>query len=283
MSGVSKSTQQIAQERDELSASVRSLAKRAAALAVAATERSVSMRFKKAMDDVAAILSAAAESLNAPATPIPELRRFGEDAPIGAPHPSFVPSQVANSMALRLQTPGTASLLPPHESQVHNCLRGSTTTMTVADLLGLLSGMGKCGVLWVQSNGETFSIVLHDGVVVHAASDRSPPGLRLGEILVAQGALTQQQFDSFLARFRTAAGKLGAALEREEIVTRAQLAAALEYQVHRLFDRMMSQENATFVFTERPAENSDQRLRISVPMLLLESCRARDEKNRDAK
>lgn len=283
MTGVGKSVQQISQERDELSASVRSLAKRAAAIAVAAVERSVSMRFKKAMDDVATILAAAADSLNAPAMPIPELRRFGEDAPIGAPHPSFVPSQVANSMALRLQGQNSPTLLPPHESQVHNCLRGSTTTMTVADLLGLLGGMAKSGVLWVQSNGETFSIVLHDGIVVHAASDRSPPGLRLGEILVAQGALTQQQFDAFLARYRTATGKLGGVLEREEIVTRAQLAAALEYQVHRLFERLMTQENATFVFTERPAESSDHRLRISVPMLLLESCRTRDEKNRDAK
>jgi hypothetical protein len=283
MTAGGKTSQQITQERDELSASVRTLAKRAAGLAAAALERGVSMRFKKALEDAATILGAAAESLMAPATPIPELRRFGEDAPIGAPHPSFIPSQVANSMALRMQGQNSPNLLPPHESQVHNCLRGSTTTMTVADLLGLLSAMAKSGVLWVQSSGETFSIVLQDGVVVHAASDRSPPGLRLGEILVAQGAVTQAQFDAFLARFKTAAGKLGLALEREEIVTRAQLAAALEYQVHRLFDRMMAQENATFVFTERPAESSDHRLRISVPMLLLESCRARDEKNRDAK
>ncbi|MCC7172828.1 MAG: DUF4388 domain-containing protein [Planctomycetes bacterium] len=283
MTGVGKSTQQITQERDELSASVRSLAKRAAALASAAADRGVSMRFKKAMDDVASILTAAAESLVAPATPIPEVKRFGEDAPIGASHSSFVPSQVASSMALRMQGQNSPNLLPPHESQVHNCLRGSTTTMTVADLLGLLGGMAKSGVLWVQSNGETFSIVLQDGVVVHAASDRSPAGLRLGEILVAQGALTQEQFSAFLARYRTAAGKLGGVLEREEIVTRAQLSAALEYQVHRLFERLMAQDNATFVFTERPAESSDHRLRISVPMLLLESCRTQDEKSRDAK
>ncbi len=171
----------------------------------------------------------------------------------------------------------------PEARTLQLSLPEAATREALADLLGLLSAMAKSGVLWVQSSGETFSIVLQDGGVVHAASDRSPPGLRLGEILVAQGAVTQSQFDAFLARFKTAAGKLGLALEREEIVTRAQLAAALEYQVHRLFERMMTQENATFVFTERPAESSDHRLRISVPMLLLESCRVRDEKNRDAK
>ena len=54
-------------------------------------------------------------------------------------------------------------------------------------MLGLLQIQSKTGVLSVNVGLEVISVVFDEGDIIHAWSDNSPPGTRLGNILVAQG------------------------------------------------------------------------------------------------
>jgi hypothetical protein len=79
-----------------------------------------------------------------------------------------------------------------------------------------------------------------------------------------------------LAR-RDSASRLGAALESEELVSREELRAALEYQIQQLFHRLFCAKDATFTFGQQPDEDDDGRIRMNVTQLLLESARTLDE------
>ena len=72
--------------------------------------------------------------------------------------------------------------------------------------------------------------------------------------------------------------KLGEALQKEELVTSAQLRSALEYQIQQLFHRLFTAEGSQFFFTDMDVRPSDaNKLRLNVTSLLLESARVLDE------
>jgi len=154
-------------------------------------------------------------------------------------------------------------------------LSGSIVAISLSDVIGLLSMREKTGVLRVKGSGESIELFLEDGVLVHACSDHSPPGCRLGEILVAQRSLTAERLQEFLVAHR--GRRIGAALEEEALVTRDQLRQALETQVHRLFDRLIAVEDGSFSFHEGLPPELDRRIALNLTYLLLESARAHDE------
>jgi hypothetical protein len=153
---------------------------------------------------------------------------------------------------------------------------GYSWSISLPDLLGFLQMHEKSGVLAVETESETFSIGFERGELAYAISDNSPKELRLGEILIARGAVSREALEAFLARGSTG-GKLGQALEREELVTREQLGYALEHQVQQTFHRLFNAENARFSFREGRPRSEDGNLRMNVMQLLLESARVKDE------
>ncbi len=72
-----------------------------------------------------------------------------------------------------------------------NCgLRGSSSCLSVTEILAFLSSHRKTGTLRVCSGRETFTLEIHSGDVVHACTDSSREDQLLGSILVARDSIS---------------------------------------------------------------------------------------------
>ncbi len=155
---------------------------------------------------------------------------------------------------------------------------GDTRCLALPELIGCLSLQRKDGVLTVAGADEEFSIWFAKGDVVHAISSHNPPGSRLGEILVAQGALTSEELKAYLSLLTGTGGRLGDMLQRENVLTFEPIRTAIETQLRTIFHRLYAQTDARYSFYEGLPQDMDERIRLDATYLLLESARQSDEK-----
>ncbi|MBK8978059.1 MAG: DUF4388 domain-containing protein [Planctomycetes bacterium] len=194
------------------------------------------------------------------------------DGPIDAPPPE------------PRETPRTADDLLAEllaaKGQKHT-MYGTTACLGIGTVFQVLARSKRTGRLEVRCPDETLTFALLDGDLAFTATDRMHPGQRLGEILVAQGHVTQERLDALLANRSgsTASGAqfLGALLEQQDAIDRTALTAALTEQARLRFERAQKEQVAAFAFYPGPSAGDD-RLRMRVLELLLESVRQQDDK-----
>lgn len=138
-----------------------------------------------------------------------------------------------------------------------------------ADALQFLSVNKQTGRLVIGGDEETFTIGLEEGDVVSAYSDASPPGQRLGEILVSRGALSKAELEAFLMRHTQDPARIGRMLTSGELVSREEIYAALREQMGNLFGRCFSSRPRRIAFTSGGPE-SDVDMRLDVSRLIIE-------------
>jgi len=156
-------------------------------------------------------------------------------------------------------------------------LRGSTDTLSVPDLLNLLSSLRKTGTLTLQHDSTIYVLEFLEGAIVHAVTNQRSPEWRLGTILEAQCKLTADQLRESLAAIERTKELLGAELVRTERVSESDLRAALELQVRNLFRSIFDLSHARFAFAEGSISNIGQRVCMSTTQLLLDAARRHDE------
>lgn len=155
-------------------------------------------------------------------------------------------------------------------------LRGSTRTLRIPDLLGMLSSQRKTGTLTVHGGKEQFVLELLQGAVVHLVSNRPRPEQRLGTILVARNRISAARLEGFLAE-HPLQGPIGAALTRENLVSEEDLRDALTTQVREIFRRLFELTEACFSFVDGKVSDLELRVCVNTMQLLLDSARQRDE------
>ena len=143
-------------------------------------------------------------------------------------------------------------------------------TFSVAEVLQFLGFNGKTGTIKVICESEVLVIELHAGNLINAYSTNSPPGMRLGEILVNQNAMTPSALREFLARHGGKSKRLGKLLRDENIVPKDAVWAALRFQIEQLFRRALSATDATIEFIARPVDANDSGLALNLTAMLLE-------------
>jgi len=159
-------------------------------------------------------------------------------------------------------------------------LQGNSWTIPLSELIGFLAYGRKTGVLWVDGADENFLIGLEEGRLMHATSDHTPEGLRLGEILVGLGFLTRRQLERFLSSNERATEEselTGEMLLESGMISDEELEAALTHQVQHLFHRLIDTRNAIFRFREGMQVTLAYTVDLNIPQLLLESARVQDE------
>lgn len=176
-------------------------------------------------------------------------------------------------------------LLEPEATTAGNGPETATPTLqatgelaTTADLVSFLAVGRRSGRLEITTATERFLLVLDDGDIVHAESDNAPLGQRLGDILVASGAVTAAAIDAVLADCTVE--PLGRALWRRGLVTREALLDALEQQIRMQFARMFELPAQAFVFRGDTAPTAHHELRLNATGLILDGARAADERSR---
>jgi hypothetical protein len=158
-------------------------------------------------------------------------------------------------------------------------LRGSTRSVSLPDLIGLLSAQRKTGSLWIKAGSERFILELLDGAIVHAMSNAPrPSSARLGTVLVARNKLSTEKLEEFLQRYCPQDGRIGEVMKRTQLVSEDDLRDALEWQVRELFHRISSVDDAVFSFREGAISKLELRVCLNTTQLLLESAQALDEK-----
>ncbi len=161
-------------------------------------------------------------------------------------------------------------------------LHGHTSTVPVASIVEFLASQQKSGILKLEVSDETARIEFVNGDVVHAVSDNSPPGERLGEILVEQGVLDEVVLQTMLTKQSRSGLRMGELLASEGVVPTEILKHGLEKQVRMLFQRVFQSHDGYFEFIEASALREVAKVRLKVLPLLLEVATAADEHARDA-
>lgn len=165
----------------------------------------------------------------------------------------------------------------PSQADIYKCgkkpsFQGQSPAVTIPEALGFLASHQKTGILEVTALSETVVIGLRDGAVIHASSDNTPAGLRLGEILLAKKAIEERALYAVLAKANTMRNlKLGELLEREGKIPKETVRWALEYQIQQLFHRLFELQDAHFSFYERESSKVDGLIALNVTRLLLGS------------
>ncbi len=157
-------------------------------------------------------------------------------------------------------------------------LAGNTRAIPLPDLLAFLQMQAKTGVLEIDIQSEKISLVLDEGHVIHATSDTSPMGHRLGDILIERGVITRSRLDELLASSGRDPKRIGEVMEIEGLISHDQLVQALETQVQGIFDRLFLSHDVTYVFRDGHSETVPL-LRMNVVNLLLQSSRHNDEES----
>ncbi|MEZ6005105.1 MAG: DUF4388 domain-containing protein [Planctomycetota bacterium] len=157
-------------------------------------------------------------------------------------------------------------------------LQGNGAVMELPDLIGMIGAQGMTGVLSLTLPQEVVQLHFEQGELVHAYSENAPGNMRLGEILVAQGAIERERLDSLLFCHENSPQMLGEILLGGGVVDPEALTTALGYQIQCLFDRLfMHRRQAQFRFVPGLPEATAQRAKVNVLGLLLESARNYDE------
>ncbi|MFT5464736.1 MAG: hypothetical protein ACI8QS_003641 [Planctomycetota bacterium] len=156
-------------------------------------------------------------------------------------------------------------------------LQGNTWTVPIPDLLGFLATGRKSGVLWVHDAGETYILQLKEGTLVHATSDGNPEGLRLGEVLVKLGKITDEGLREFIEAQGVDAGFLGNELVEQGLIDESDLSDALGYQIQEMFRRLLASDRSLFRFQQDSCLITREDVQLNVQGLLLEVMRQADE------
>lgn len=167
---------------------------------------------------------------------------------------------------------------PPKFEVSRQGLQGNSSTVSMAELLSFLAYGRKTGVLWVDTPSENFLIGLTQGTIRHAASDRTPEGLRLGEVLVGLGFLTRRQLERFVEQTGgSQASIIGETLVKNGMISTTELETALVHQVRQIVQRVLQTKVALFRFREELEIHLAHNVTLDVNQLLLDSARVMDE------
>lgn len=166
---------------------------------------------------------------------------------------------------------------PPSQTPMVDGLRGSTRTLRIPDLLGVLSSQRKTGTLTITAGDENFAIELLHGAVVHLVSNRPRPEQRLGTILVARNRISTERLDAFLTKHSPEDGPIGQAMARESLISEEDLRDALQVQVRELFRQIFELDEAQFRFVDGKVTDLEMRVCMNTVQLMLDAARRKDE------
>jgi hypothetical protein len=158
-------------------------------------------------------------------------------------------------------------------------LQGEACTLPIATLVNMLAGSLQSGSLHLRRVDEHLRFVFEDGRIVATWTDHAPPSQRLGSILVAQGALTQERCDALLAAARARGSAFGAVALQAGAIDPDQLAEALRAQVQARFDRVFDDPHVAYAFRASREDAGAYRLDVDARQMVFESARRSDERS----
>lgn len=144
----------------------------------------------------------------------------------------------------------------------------------LADILQLVAAHQKSGVVRVKLEKETIEIHLSEGDLTAAQSIDGPVEVRIGQLLVNKGLITQDQLKIVLAANKKSEAKIGQLLREWINLGDEAVSEALRDQLKLLFQRALEhpEANVSFVPAALVENHRDSdTARLNVMGMLLES------------
>jgi hypothetical protein len=159
-------------------------------------------------------------------------------------------------------------------------LEGNLNRFSVAEIFQLLSFSRKTGTLGLQAADEVAMVYFRAGNVIYAYTPQQQ--IPLGELLLAQGLLTEKHLTGALAeKGKNPNRRIGEILVAMGFVSRAQMEEAVRRQVEELIYRILHWESGNFKFYEEEFPTEEEIfIHISTENLILEGVRRIDELER---
>lgn len=158
-------------------------------------------------------------------------------------------------------------------------LSGTLKDFALPDIFQLIGMQRKTGLLTLESERETVSVVFEQGMVVHADSTVRRLDDLLGNVLVRQGKMRKEILEDALAKQKVSMQRLGFILTSQGYIERDDLTSALSEQVQQIVFRVFRWKSGNYHFdptaeTDYDRENASP---VSTDHILMEGIRRVDE------
>ena len=150
-------------------------------------------------------------------------------------------------------------------------IRGDIETTTVPELLRSILGSGETGVLTVRHGEAVKSIFILNGRVAYAASNN--PDERMGEVLLMRGKIGVRQFVEASKRIRPGL-RLGSILVEQGALEPEELISAVELHVKSILMDLFTWIQGEYTFVIKPLDKDNvAALNMTTENLILEGIR----------
>ncbi len=158
-------------------------------------------------------------------------------------------------------------------------LEGTLKDFGLPDIVQLIGLQRKTGTLHLKTEGESVNVIFESGNIVAADSSMSRPSDRIGNALVMQGALTQEQLDKALALQKQTMQRLGHVLISEKLVSEDSLRKAVEAQLFQVVFRLFRWRAGDYAFETQNTVDYERTGAVSLgaDFVLMEGIRMVDE------
>ncbi len=158
-------------------------------------------------------------------------------------------------------------------------LAGTLKDFGLPDIVQLIGLQRKTGTLHLKTAGESVKVIFEGGNIVAAESSIARPSDRIGNALVTQGAITQEQLDQALAVQKQTMQRLGHVLISEKIVAEDALRKAVEAQLFQVVFRLFRWREGDYNFETQATVDHERTgaCSLGADFVLMEGIRMVDE------
>ena len=158
-------------------------------------------------------------------------------------------------------------------------LAGTLKDFGLPDIVQLIGLQRKTGTLHLKTPGESVKVIFEGGNIVAAESSIARPADRIGNALVTQGAITQEQLDQALVIQKQTMQRLGHVLIAEKIVAEDHLRKAVEAQLFQVVFRLFRWKEGEYNFETQATVDYERTGAVSLgaDFVLMEGIRMVDE------
>ena len=158
-------------------------------------------------------------------------------------------------------------------------LAGTLKDFGLPDIVQLIGLQRKTGTLFLKHSGETVKVIFENGNIVAAESSIARPSDRIGNALVMQGAITQDQLDQALSVQKQTMQRIGHVLLSEGLVSEETLRKAVEAQLYQVVFRLFRWKEGDYNFETQNTVDYERTgaVTLGADFVLMEGIRMVDE------
>ncbi len=158
-------------------------------------------------------------------------------------------------------------------------LSGTLKDFALPDIFQLIGMQRKTGLLTLESDRETVTVVFEQGMVVHADSTVRRLDDLLGSVLVRQGKIRKDVLEEALTKQKVSMRRLGFILLSQGYISRDDLKGALSEQVQQIVFRVFRWKSGRYHFDPTAEADYDREnvQPVSTDLILMEGIRRVDE------